>query len=374
VAWVAAWATHGSHARIACRHVVTRALPPLQCSRTPVPFLSGVDPEVMSYRELQQACKTAGLGGTGKAIELRTRLVRHLASAGSAAADSAEAGAAATHHDTSLNGESSVAVGRLTNNNNIIPNGRPARRQIAVPTHVTAQSHVPKGAKSAARPSNEMPGSQGSDLELTVLGSGSCFPSPTRGASCMVLRVKDSLWLFDVGEGTQVQLQRCSIRPSRIDKIFITHAHGDHSFGLPGLLCLIGKGRDKDAPPLEIYGPHGLRAYVRVSLSFTATRQVPAYVVHELHGVPMLGNSHRARRLPPPISTRPVDGNTCDASGVAWGEVVGSLDLQPEPPKQPEQHMGEHMGVPSSAEGAATGGACQWTLLRHIEETGRGRC
>jgi len=129
-------------------------------------------------------------------------------------------------------------------------------------------------------------GASGADMEVSILGSGACFPSPARGASCTALRVRDSYWLFDVGEGTQVQLQRCWVRPSKIDKIFITHAHGDHAFGLPGLLCLIANGRPKNAPPLEIYGPHGLRAFIRVSLSFTGTRKLPAYVVHELHQVP----------------------------------------------------------------------------------------
>ena len=66
--------------------------------------------------------------------------------------------------------------------------------------------------------------------------------------------MKDSFWLFDTGEGTQVQLQRCMVRPALVDKIFVTHAHGDHTFGLPGLLCLIARGRKQDAPPLEIYG------------------------------------------------------------------------------------------------------------------------
>ena len=168
----------------------------------------------------------------------------------------------------------------------------------------------------------------GAEYEVIFLGSGACFPSPARGASCTALRVRDSYWLFDVGEGTQVQLQRCWVRPSRIDKIFITHAHGDHAFGLPGLLCLIANGRDKGAPPLEIYGPHGLRAFIRVALSFTGTRMVPAYVVHELHGVPQLkqvGN----RALPQPISSRPVERPNVDGRGNVWGETCGSCDLSP---------------------------------------------
>ena len=160
-----------------------------------------------------------------------------------------------------------------------------------------------------------------------MLGSGACFPSPARGASCMALRVRDSYWLFDVGEGTQVQLQRCAVRPGKIDKVFVTHAHGDHSFGLPGLLCLIARGRDRGAPPLEIYGPHGIRAFIRIALSFTNTRMLPPYVVHELHDIPMLGRG--TRPAPRAISSRPVERANVDQEGIEWGEVCGSRDLQP---------------------------------------------
>ncbi|CAF2066107.1 unnamed protein product [Rotaria magnacalcarata] len=110
-------------------------------------------------------------------------------------------------------------------------------------------------------------------MELTFLGTGSNNPSPHRGASSLALRVSgtSNIYLFDCGEGTQIQIQRSTIRASRITKIFITHLHGDHIFGLPGLLCTLSAGASSMSP-LVFYGPLGLREFVentlRLSYSF----------------------------------------------------------------------------------------------------------
>jgi ribonuclease Z len=87
----------------------------------------------------------------------------------------------------------------------------------------------------------------------------------------------------------QLQIQKTSsIKPSKITKIFLTHAHGDHSFGLPGLLCLMGQDRDREnSPPVEIYGPEGLRMWLRVAIRYSVSRIVPPYRVHEIMEVPM---------------------------------------------------------------------------------------
>jgi ribonuclease Z len=87
----------------------------------------------------------------------------------------------------------------------------------------------------------------------------------------------------------QLQVQRTvSVRPSKITKIFVTHAHGDHSFGIPGLLCLMGQDRDREnSPPIDIYGPEGLRMWLRVAVRYSVSRIVPPYRVHEIMDVPM---------------------------------------------------------------------------------------
>ncbi|KAK0453467.1 beta-lactamase-like protein [Armillaria borealis] len=138
-----------------------------------------------------------------------------------------------------------------------------------------------------------------SPITVTFLGTASAQPSSTRNHSALALRLGSDVWLFDCGEATQHQLQRSTVKMGKIEKIFITHTHGDHIFGLLPLLasCLNGAGgqiEGADDPrtqldiqqsvshPLEIYGPLGTRAYVRNGLAYTHSLLGRPYVVHEL--------------------------------------------------------------------------------------------
>ncbi|MGA1976742.1 MAG: ribonuclease Z [Bacteroidales bacterium] len=90
-------------------------------------------------------------------------------------------------------------------------------------------------------------------MEVTVLGSSSALPTSERFPSAHVLNAHERLFLIDCGEGTQMQLRRNRIRFGRINHIFISHLHGDHVFGLYGLLSTFSlMGR---TTPVHIYAP-----------------------------------------------------------------------------------------------------------------------
>ena len=93
-------------------------------------------------------------------------------------------------------------------------------------------------------------------FEVHVLGCGSALPTTKRNPSSQCVNMGEKLFLVDCGEGTQIRLRDHKIRFQRIDHIFISHLHGDHYFGLPGLLSTMNLlGRTKE---LHLYGPPGL--------------------------------------------------------------------------------------------------------------------
>ena len=109
-------------------------------------------------------------------------------------------------------------------------------------------------------------------MKLTFLGTGAGSPSLTRNVSSLGLQwpQRASLWLFDGGEGTQQQVLRSSVKLSQLEQIYVTHLHGDHVFGLPGLLASRSAAQDVQTP-VTIFGPPGLEEWLRLTLRVTAT-------------------------------------------------------------------------------------------------------
>lgn len=109
-------------------------------------------------------------------------------------------------------------------------------------------------------------------MKLLFLGTGAGLPSKERNVTSIALDLQqenNEIWLFDCGEGTQHQLLQTSIKPRKIKKIFITHLHGDHIFGLPGFLSSRSfQGGDE---PLTIYGPKGIETYCKTALEISGS-------------------------------------------------------------------------------------------------------
>lgn len=122
-------------------------------------------------------------------------------------------------------------------------------------------------------------------MEIEFLGTGAGSPAKARNVSSLALKLLDernALWLFDCGEGTQHQILNTTIKPRKIEKIFITHLHGDHLFGLPGLLS--SRSFQGGNEPLTIYGPRGIKEYVQTSLRLSESGLTYPLKFVELNG------------------------------------------------------------------------------------------
>ncbi|RJS85413.1 ribonuclease Z [Candidatus Bathyarchaeota archaeon] len=119
-------------------------------------------------------------------------------------------------------------------------------------------------------------------LRITFLGTAASVPTVTRALPAIALKREGEIFLFDCGEGSQRQMVTAKIGFNRKMRIFITHMHGDHILGIPGLLQTMSLlGRDK---PLKIYGPSGISEFVdasRRTVRFSLKFPVEVYEVGE---------------------------------------------------------------------------------------------
>ncbi len=115
---------------------------------------------------------------------------------------------------------------------------------------------------------------------VTILGNNSALPAYDRHPTAQIVTIGDQLLLIDCGEGTQMQLSRYKVRRGKLNHIFISHLHGDHYFGLIGLITSMGLlGREQ---PLYLYAPSGLDAIIELQLKVAATTLPFELVFHPL--------------------------------------------------------------------------------------------
>ncbi len=176
-------------------------------------------------------------------------------------------------------------------------------------------------------------------LELIFLGTGGIMPTGERNVPAIALRYKGEIMLFDVGEGTMRQMNSVKLSPMKVDKIFITHFHGDHYLGLAALIQTMNLwDREK---PLHIYGPKYTFKFVQNLLKSGFFRPGFDVHVHELgetrlkfgdyevwgfkveHGVPALGyvfreKDRRGKFLPEKLTEY----------GLSEGPILGKLERE----------------------------------------------
>jgi ribonuclease Z len=176
-------------------------------------------------------------------------------------------------------------------------------------------------------------------LELIFLGTGAGAPTLDRNVSSVALRLieRGEIWLFDCGEATQIQLRRAGLPPGQIRRIFISHLHGDHVYGLPGLLA----SRELAGLTgfLDVYGPPGLAAFLdgwsvpleQLSGSRLSIHEIEPGVLYLdsnvavrctwlLHRIPTLGFRLEENSRPGPF-----DAERAAALGIPVGPLYGQL-------------------------------------------------
>lgn len=175
-------------------------------------------------------------------------------------------------------------------------------------------------------------------FELTILGSNAAVPGNGRHLSAHLLNVHEKYYLIDCGEGTQMQIGKFGIRKSKISHIFISHLHGDHIFGLIGLLTSFSLDGRKE--PIHIYSPKGLERLINVQLEISQSHLT--YPLHfyevdtKVHC--LIYESDKVEVFSIPLKHR------IETSGYLFKEKPLPLNIRPE---KIEAHQIPYKAIPS---------------------------
>lgn len=201
-------------------------------------------------------------------------------------------------------------------------------------------------------------------FKLTILGSNSALPAYGRFPTAQVLNINEQLYLIDCGEGTQINLSTYDIKRSKIKNIFISHLHGDHYFGLVGLLtsyALLGREH-----PLTIFCPEGLPEMVNIQIKASDgylgypihfhiidpeknalifdNKDVEVYTLPMDHGIPCCGFLFKEKQLPRKILKEKITEFQIDYENIKAikaganfitkdGKIIDNSELTTPPPE-----------------------------------------
>jgi ribonuclease Z len=120
-------------------------------------------------------------------------------------------------------------------------------------------------------------------MNIWFLGTGAGRPSKHRNVTAIALQLPEpgcNWWLFDAGEATQHQLMHTPLKLNKMEAVFVTHLHGDHLYGLPGLLS--SRSFDGGVTPVQLFGPPGLKLYIETVFALSGTQLDYELNIHEI--------------------------------------------------------------------------------------------
>lgn len=180
-------------------------------------------------------------------------------------------------------------------------------------------------------------------MKLIFLGTSAGTITSERNVSAVLLNLsqeQNGLWLFDCGEGTQHQMLKAKLNLSKLKKIFITHLHGDHLFGLPGILTT--RSLMQNMAPITLYGPKGIKQFVETVLNISSSwltyqldiveiEQPMQVVDNEQFTVSCEALAHRVPcfgyRITEKDSSPKLDIGKLQSAGIAFGPYYAQLKL-----------------------------------------------